>query len=779
MHDLERLRNACKAVEDRPEWREKIFDLLKYVETASLEERKSEEFHHRIWDDPISEMRRDTIDVGRAIRQVELRSWLAEESMKPLSDDPQTRSDAIEKIRIELIERVKQSGVESRPWAKATRLLAALFPLDFTTLISDRRLDQFIADFNKSFPTIQIEPQGSVPSKHQQVLERLDAALRSVPDGDLEQLTYRMILPNELMAQDKLTPESKAADDSGEGTPLPAEGTAEGKATTPQNIILYGPPGTGKTYSTIRRALELILGKYRIKDLEPSDLKSRFRECQNKGQIEFITFHQSYGYEEFVEGLRPVLDDTEGDDVRYELHNGVFKRIALQAAAEGLQKPAEGSDFDDLWDRLVAEIREDDERVVKSISGKSYVLRLSRPSNPQSIKTFRCELYGDGDEDEENYTVTDKEMTASKTKSKILWDKRSTFGEQPENLKREVSDQIFGVGVHYTALWIVYKHLFELSSQSATVSEDLQIDNTVRRAQQALDQAAADGSSFSFSAETPQYVLIIDEINRGNVSKILGELITLLEPDKRLEADNELRLPLSYSPSHRFGVPPNLHILGTMNTADRSIALMDVALRRRFTFEELMPDAEVICCELKRKLPDKAPLINLVVDLFNTLNKRIRFLYDRDHQLGHAYFLEVKDLEDLRLVFVNRVIPLLQEYFYGDWHKICVVLGCPYDENDGQQNNDSPIVKASRFLEKNALGFNLDEYEDRVDFSVSEDFLLRDRDKMTDDAPLARMFLGVLQIKGDELKRRSRELIGSGFSSDTDEADEDEVENNQ
>ena len=337
----------------------------------------------------------------------------------------------------------------------------------------------------------------------------------------------------------------------------------------------------------------------------------------------------------------------------------------------------------------------------------------------------------------------------------------------------DIVDQILGVGNHFTALWIVYKRLWELSRESDPSGAEHPRVNAV---QSALDKG--ESKSFSFSTdptETPQYVLIIDEINRGNMSKILGELITLLEPDKRLTADNDLILKLPYSQAY-FGVPPNLHILGTMNTADRSIALMDVALRRRFKFEELMPDAKVLKCELKRKLPDNKPLIKLVKDLFNTINERIRFLYDRDHQLGHSYFLNVKELEDLRLVFVDRVIPLLQEYFYGDWHKICLVLGCPYSE-DGEKRsgNDHPIVVAEKFGEVDTLGFDHDEYEDRVDFEIAEKFL-GVRGKMTDDEyleNLVRTFLGVLPDNDefDKSPDRLAELKGNGSSSGNEEED--------
>ena len=574
MSSIEKLKQAYEAVKCyHQDWIKEIYELLEYVEKADLEERKSEEFHRRIWDrgNPIGGAGpAENIDVDLAIGQTKLRSWLAKKSMEPLSDDRGERLDALEEIRNELVERVEGSGVERNPWAKITRVLATLFPHDFTVLVVDNKLHECL-------DTMEIKRQGSVPRKHRQILDELDEALEPVPDGDIKELACRMIVPWVLIN--------------------PVE------VTTPQNIILYGPPGTGKTYATFRRCVEICDEKENAEDISDEEVRSRYEELITEKRVEFVTFHQSYGYEEFVEGLRPVLGDT-GDNVRYEMHEGVFKRIAL-------------------------------------------------------------------------------------------------------------------------------------------------------RAEKALDN---------------QYVLIIDEINRGNVSKILGELITLLEPDKRLGAANELRLPLSYSPEKHFGVPPNLHILGTMNTADRSIALMDVALRRRFTFEELMPDEKIIRDEL-----DDGPLCKLVVDLFDTLNKRIRFLYDRDHQLGHAYFLGVKDLESLRLVFASRVIPLLQEYFYGDWHKICTVLGCPYDE-DGKLRRDKghPIVEASKFSAEDTLGFDDDEYEDRVDFSIRSDF----QNKGMSEEHLARTFLGMLRIdKEDELEKRLKQLIGSDAPAAVGTDDEKGTEN--
>ena len=273
----------------------------------------------------------------------------------------------------------------------------------------------------------------------------------------------------------------------------------------PLNTILYGPPGTGKTYDTSHYAVAIIGGKSveEVKKGNREEVKKRFDEFRDNGQIEMVTFHQNYAYEDFIEGIRPVLKNNQSkegqkQEVEYELSQGIFKEISRRAE----EKKAEN------------------------------------------------------------------------------------------------------------------------------------------------------------------YVLIMDEINRGNIAKIFGELITLIEESRRLGRSEATEVTLPYS-GESFGVPDNLYIIGTMNTADRSIALLDTALRRRFEFKEMMPEPS----QIERDIDG----VNLK-KLLEKMNERIRVLLDREHQIGHTHFLGVKDMKLLKKTFQNKIIPLLQEYFYDNWEKIDLVL---------------------------------------------------------------------------------------------------------
>ena len=217
------------------------------------------------------------------------------------------------------------------------------------------------------------------------------------------------------------------------------------------------------------------------------------------------------------------------------------------------------------------------------------------------------------------------------------------------------------------------------------------------------------------------YVIIIDEINRGNISKIFGELITLIEPSKRLFTENDehpKKVTLPYS-KKRFGVPKNLYILGTMNTADKSIALLDSALRRRFSFTEMLPNSGVVMNNIS--------IAGIEVEkLFESINSRIEFLIDKDHTIGHSYFLKIKDnqtVESLASIFKNEIIPLLTEYFYGDFEKIQLVLG---ENKDWKSKSDSKFFFNRKPSQQKAL-FGKEEavegYDEKIIFELNDDLL--------------------------------------------------------
>ena len=312
--------------------------------------------------------------------------------------------------------------------------------------------------------------------------------------------------------------------------------TRESKRRTSLNTILYGPPGTGKTWKTLKRCVEICDGQ------AGDNYHERYRELiESERRVEFVTFHQTYGYEEFVEGLRPE-PSTEGTGFKLVAKPGVLKRLAERARGDSENKP---------------------------------------------------------------------------------------------------------------------------------------------------------------------HVLVIDEINRANISKVMGELITLLEEDKREGAENEVKVTLPHS-DEAFTLPANLHILGTMNTADRSIALIDTALRRRFVFEEMPPHPGVL---------NAVDGINLRAVLV-AMNERLEYLIDRDHLIGHAWLMGAKTKADVDEIMRRKIIPLIAEYFYNDWAKVCAVLG---GTNSGfvQQEVVPPpdldgVDKDERFRWTMRKKFDVEAYESLV-----------------------------------------------------------------
>ena len=373
------------------------------------------------------------------------------------------------------------------------------------------------------------------------------------------------------------------------------------KLTYPLNQILYGPPGTGKTYGVVRKALEIIEGN-------ASDNRSKFKEYVEKGQIKFITFHQSYGYEEFVEGIKA---ETKNDNVSYKIEDGAFKSICKRANGDKiLLKDAKEELTEDGFKKLY----------------KNYVDKLPIFSNNMYGKILE--------------TPTDKQpfYLYKNNQFSILVKPQNSNDPKTISCDKLIKD-------------IFHNDNYGMPSYEPVIIQDI------------LGQ---EYESYKANHINQNYILIIDEINRGNISKIFGELITLIEPSKRLGADDEIMVELPYS-KEKFGVPSNLYIIGTMNTADRSIALMDTALRRRFEFVEMMPEYDTLNETIIEGIN--------VGEMLKTINERIEYLYDRDHTIGHAYFINVSDLKTLANVFKNKILPLLQEYFYDDWEKIRLVLG--------------------------------------------------------------------------------------------------------
>lgn len=490
----------------------------------------------------------------------------------------------------------------------------------------------------------------------------------------------------------------------------------------PTNLILYGPPGTGKTYQTAKLAVELCDG---TAPSDAAEIKMRYSALANAGQIAFVTFHQSYAYEDFVEGLRPETA-TEGEDASnggFHLvpKQGIFREIAA-LAEQARRHETGGGDFDfsgkQFFKMSLGRAGAEEHIYDSAIEGGYIVLGWggnvdwSDPSYSQWASIY------------EKWNEIEPGTSGNAGNVAQVWCFRSAMKEGDIVIVSDGNSKFRAVGV------IAGPYEFSPTEDGTfnhrrkvnwllVLDDSLPVDTvlegkfsmascyslkTSRIKSDALARLLPNKNAIS-DARPDQFVLIIDEINRANISKVFGELITLIESDKRLGEVNELTLKLPYS-GEPFGVPNNLHIIGTMNTADRSIALLDTALRRRFNFRELMPDPSTLSLASERTGIDLSALLR-------TINDRVEYLFDREHQIGHAYFIHCHSLADLHDVMRYRIIPLLAEYFYEDWSKVALVLG----DAEGAEN----FIKRTKLTAPagmNSGGFD----EDRYRWEVCEQF---------------------------------------------------------
>lgn len=483
--------------------------------------------------------------------------------------------------------------------------------------------------------------------------------------------------------------------------------------TTSLNQILYGPPGTGKTYRSIADAVKIVNPNFNVPLTERKAWTDEYQRLVTDGSIVFTTFHQSLSYEDFVEGLKPKIDQEEEEkqDIEYKIKQGIFSELCEKAQGRYELENEEESPVDALGLQGV-DLKE----------ATIYKFSLGDVNDEQDHEIYEyciendCIALGYGGEVDYSNATTRKAV-----KDILVEATGDTAGLQAVHYfagKFKQGDVVFisrGLS-HIRAVGIIegdyeyhdpspirYAHFRKVRWLKKDIDYPI-IPLYGKRLSQSTTYAFTQSTILNKLKQSRRgplnHVLIIDEINRGNVSRIFGELITLLEPDKRLGEDEALTVTLPYS-RDTFGVPPNLYLIGTMNTADRSVVALDSALRRRFRFMEVAPDSSVIEKVLgtsEVKVNGEPYPLDKIMDL---INARIEFLRDRDHLIGHSYFLKMTSAERVAEQFTTGIIPLLREYFYEDYGQLRLILG---DGFINEQKGTS--IRFPSGIKDNDLGVN-------------------------------------------------------------------------
>lgn len=446
------------------------------------------------------------------------------------------------------------------------------------------------------------------------------------------------------------------------------------------NRILFGAAGTGKTYHTINHALSIIENKP-LDVLESEDrkaLKERFDQYKKKGQIKFVTFHQSFSYEDFIEGIRAETD--EDGNLKYPVKAGVFKEIVELAKGNVHSNIESEIDLSNkkIWKMSLGRAGIEDDLYRSCLDndvillGWGDAINFSHCDDIQSVKNQLQESHysKDSEDTAAGYVNTFKNKIKNGDLV-IITDGNLKFRAIAEVTGEYEYDENQEFGYHQLRK-VKWLKTFSPSLKNEDYFKKIFSQSTVYNLENAVDKskltALLQPEALLSTNLVNKYILIIDEINRGNISRIFGELITLIEDSKREGAEEALSVTLPYS-KEEFSIPDNVYIIGTMNSSDRSLTGLDIALRRRFKFIEMPPKPELLNEVIVNGLN--------IGKLLEVINQRIEVLLDRDHCIGHANFMSLEKqqtLETLSSIFKQKILPQLQEYFFDDWSKINMVL---------------------------------------------------------------------------------------------------------
>ena len=519
----------------------------------------------------------------------------------------------------------------------------------------------------------------------------LESVVETLPDDSLP-LTGAGRMPSAYEGSD-------FADDA---TDTVAGTGTEPAAMPPLNQILHGPPGTGKTYATIDHALAILAPAFLAQNSgnDPETrkrLKAEFDRFVAADRVRFVTFHQSFSYEDFVEGLRalpPGSEENPGQALSYGVASGVFVQLCQEALGDReLDQQLGLKPNPSIWKISIEEASSDGK--TRRYCFKHGEARIGWPQTGDlrqaNLDDPTLKLGSNDRSSLDSFArgVEPGDVLVCLGTRKSICAVGVVTGEyeyQPTVPAGVREDYVHRLPVN----WLVSGIDFDITRLNGHTGLTLKTLYRLNRLGWGELKKALQDAGHSLAASSPAtmaeklpYVLIIDEINRGNVSRIFGELITLIEPSKRADAEEALEVLLPYS-KKPFSVPENVYLIGTMNSTDRSLAGLDIALRRRFTFREMPP---------RPALLEGVSVEGVAIGpMLAVMNQRITALLDRDHCLGHAYFMPLRQdptKERLMAIFRSQILPLLQEYFFEDWERIGWVL----NDQNAQRNGSAPFIR--------------------------------------------------------------------------------------